>query len=147
MEIRELLPEEKEYIDDIVNYEIEVFGDGGIGRWTIMPFIRYGKIYVLLENNEVVSTVEIMRKFDTKEAYIYGFFTKEKFSKKGYGSILLEFTINEMKKSKIKVISLTVDPKNEKAKNLYRKHGFIEKEILEEEYGAGEDRLYFKLEL
>lgn len=147
MEIRELLPKEKKYIDDIVNYEIEIFGDGGIGRWTIMPFIRYGKIYMLLENDEIVSAVEIMRTFDIQEAYIYGFFTKEKFSKKGYGSALLKFTINEMKKSGIKIISLTVDPANEGAKNLYIKHGFTEKEILEEEYGAGEDRLYFKLEL
>lgn len=124
MEIRELLPSEKERINDIAEYEELIFGDGGIGRWTIMPFVRYGKVYVLLENEEIVSVAEIMRTFDTKDAYIYGFFTKEKFSRKGYGSVLLNFIINEMEKSGIEAVALTVDPENEKAVNLYLKHGF-----------------------
>ena len=147
MEIRELSSKEKFYIDDIVNYEIEIFGDGGIGRWTIMPFIRYGKIYVLLEDEKIVSVVEIMRTFDTNEAYIYGFFTKKEFTGKGYASILLDFTIDKMKQSGIKKLTLTVDPKNEKAIKLYFKHGFIEKELLVEEYGKDEDRLYLELVL
>ena len=145
MEIRELLPSEKGYINDIAEYEELIFGDGGIGRWTIMPFVRYGKVYVLLEEEEIVSVAEIMRTFDTKDAYIYGFFTKEKFSGKGYGSVLLEFVINEMEKAGIEALTLTVDPKNEKAVNLYLKHGFEKAGILAEEYGENEDRLYMRL--
>lgn len=147
MEIRELLPSEKERINDIAEYEELIFGDGGIGRWTIMPFVRYGKVYVLLENEEIVSVAEIMRTFDTKDAYIYGFFTKEKFSRKGYGSVLLNFIINEMEKSGIEAVTLTVDPENEKAVNLYLKYGFEKAELLTEEYGENEDRLYMRLEL
>ena len=147
MEIRELLPSEKERINDIAEYEELIFGDGGIGRWTIMPFVRYGKVYVLLENEEIVSVAEIMRTFDTKDAYIYGFFTKEKLSRKGYGSVLLNFIINEMEKSGIEAVTLTVDPENEKAVNLYLKHGFEKAELLTEEYGENEDRLYMRLEL
>ena len=147
MEIRELLPSEKERINDIAEYEELIFGDGGLGRWTIMPFVRYGKVYVLLENEEIVSVAEIMRTFDTKDAYIYGFFTKEKLSRKGYGSVLLNFIINEMEKSGIEAVTLTVDPENEKAVNLYLKHGFEKAELLTEEYGENEDRLYMRLEL
>ena len=147
MEIRELLPSEKGYINDIAEYEEQIFGDGGIGRWTIMPFIRYGRVYILLEDEEIVSAAEIMRTFDTKDAYIYGFFTKEKFSRKGYGSVLLNFIINEMEKSGIEAVTLTVDPENEKAVNLYLKHGFEKAELLTEEYGENEDRLYMRLEL
>ena len=147
MEIRELLPSEKERINDIAEYEELIFGDGGIGRWTIMPFVRYGKVYVLLENEEIVSVAEIMRTFDTKYAYIYGFFTKEKFSRKGYGSVLLNFIINEMEKSGIEAVTLTVNPENKKAVNLYLKHGFAKAELLSEEYGENEDRLYMRLEL
>ncbi len=147
MEIRELLPSEKERINDIAEYEELIFGDGGIGRWTIMPFVRYGKVYVLLEDEEIVSVAEIMRTFDTKDAYIYGFFTKEKFSRKGYGSVLLNFIINEMEKSGIEAVTLTVNPENKKAVNLYLKHGFEKAELLSEEYGENEDRLYMRLEL
>ena len=147
MEIRELLPSEKERINEIAEYEELIFGDGGIGRWTIMPFVRYGKVYVLLEDEEIVSVAEIMRTFDTKDAYIYGFFTKEKFLRKGYGSVLLNFIINEMEKSGIEAVTLTVDPENEKAVNLYLKHGFEKAELLTEEYGETEDRLYMRLEL
>ena len=145
MEIRELLPSEKERINEIAEYEELIFGDGGIGRWTIMPFVRYGKVYVLLEDEEIVSVAEIMRTFDTKDAYIYGFFTKEKFLRKGYGSVLLNFIINEMEKSGIEALTLTVDPENEKAVNLYLKHGFEKAGILTEEYGENEDRLYMRL--
>ena len=112
-----------------------------------MPFVRYGKVYVLLEDEEIVSVAEIMRTFDTKDAYIYGFFTKEKFLRKGYGSVLLNFIINEMEKSGIEAVTLTVDPENEKAVNLYLKHGFEKAELLTEEYGENEDRLYMRLEL
>ena len=147
MEIRELLPAEKGYINEIAEYEELIFGDGGIGRWTIMPFVRYGKVYVLLEEEEIVSVAEIMRTFDTKDAYIYGFFTKEKFLRKGYGSVLLDFVISEMEKSGIEAVTLTVDPENEKAVNLYLKHGFEKAELLTEEYGENEDRLYMRLEL
>ena len=146
MKIRELLPSEKGYINDIAEYEELIFGDGGIGRWTIMPFIRYGKVYVLLEDEEIVSAAEIMRTFDTKDAYIYGFFTKEKFARKGYGSVLLDFVINEMEKAGIEAVTLTVDPANEKAVKLYLKHGFEKAELLTEEYGENEDRLYMRLE-
>ena len=147
MEIIKIEAGNKDLIADIVDYETVIFGDGGIGRWTIMPFVRYGKVYVLLENEEIVSVAEIMRTFDTKDAYIYGFFTKEKFSRKGYGSVLLNFIINEMEKSGIEAVTLTVDPENEKAVNLYLKHGFEKAELLTEEYGENEDRLYMRLEL
>ena len=147
MEIRELLPAEKGYINEIAEYEELIFGDGGIGRWTIMPFVRYGKVYVLLEEEEIVSVAEIMRTFDTKDAYIYGFFTKEKFLRKGYGSVLLDFVISEMEKSGIEAVTLTVDPENDKAVSLYLKHGFEKAELLTEEYGENEDRLYMRLEL
>lgn len=147
MEIIKIEPHNKDYIADIVNYEIEIFDDGNIGRWTIMPFIRYGKIYAVVDNNEVISAVELMKAFEEEEVYIYGFFTKEKYSGNGFGSKLLKFTIYEMRKSGTKVLSLTVDPKNEAAKNLYFKHGFKEIDLLEKEYGEGEDRLYLKLVL
>ena len=147
MEIRELLPAEKGYINEIAEYEELIFGDGGIGRWTIMPFVRYGKVYVLLEEEEIVSVAEIMRTFDTKDAYIYGFFTKEKFLRKGYGSVLLDFVISEMEKFGIEAVTLTVDPENDKAVSLYLKHGFEKAELLTEEYGENEDRLYMRLEL
>ena len=147
MEIIKIEAGNKDLIADIVDYETVIFGDGGIGRWTIMPFIRYGEIYAAVHENVVISAVELMKAFDGEEVYIYGFFTKEKYSGKGYGSKLLEFTINEMRKNKVEVLSLTVDPKNEAAKNLYFKHDFKEVELLEEEYGKGEDRLYLKLVL
>lgn len=145
MEIIKIEAHNTDYITDIVNYETEIFGDGSIGRWTIMPFVRYGKIYAMIDNNEVISAVELMKAFDNEEVYIYGFFTKEKYSGNGYGSELLKFTINEMRKNKVKVLSLTVDPENETAKNLYLKHGFKEAGLLEDEYGEGVHRLYLKL--
>lgn len=52
-----------------------------------------------------------------------------------------------MEKSGIEAVTLTVDPENEKAVNLYLKHGFEKAELLTEEYGENEDRLYMRLEL
>ena len=80
MEIIKIEAGNKDLIADIVDYETVIFGDGGIGRWTIMPFIRYGEIYATVHENEVISAVELMKAFDGEEVYIYGFFTKEKYN-------------------------------------------------------------------
>ena len=149
MKIFELKENEKKYINQIVAYEVEIFGDGGIGRWTIMPFVKYGKVYVAVdeEMDKVVSAIEIMRGFDNKKAYIYGLFTEKDYLGKGYALKILDFSIKEIRKLGIKTVTLTVDPENEPAKNLYYKYGFKDAGLLKDEYGEGIDRLYMELDL
>ncbi len=140
-------------IDEILSYEEKIFGEGAIGMWNIKPFIKYGLVFVLIEYNKVnkksilVSVSEIMNSFEESKSYLYGFFTFEKYTKKGYGNTLLSF-IKEylIIKYNINKIELTVDPNNINAVKLYQKLDFEIIELLKDEYGINENR-YLMLSL
>ncbi len=61
-----------------------------------------------------------------KTAELHEIFVKPEFSGKGIGKELLFHSIRYAKSRDMPVISLWVGEKNERAKNFYKKHGFVE---------------------
>lgn len=148
MEFREIRASERELIEQIVKLEEEVFGEnGGVDEWILKPFVRYGKVLVILEKGEVHGVAELMRDWTNELVYIYGFAIKKSSHGKGLGSTLLEKTLEKLKKEDIKEVTLTTDEKNIYAISLYEKFGFEKIEILRDEYGKGIDRLNMSLKL
>ena len=144
MKFIEVKPEDKNYIEQIIEIEKEAFGvSGGVDEWILKPIIRYGKVYVLLLKGEVIGISEYIRSFDGEEIFLYGFSVKKKYRKHGYGKKMLEESVKIFKENKIKRISLTVGLENQEAIELYKKLKFKNKKLLEDEYGKGIDRLYF----
>lgn len=122
----------------IVEHENEVFGEASVGNWNIKPFVKYGKVFAMLtddENEELMSVIEVLSSFDKEEAYIYGVSTVPKFERNGYARILLQYVMETLKKIGIKKMELTVDIDNFTAKGIYEKLGFEIVEILDNEYG------------
>ena len=114
---------------------------GGADMWMIMSFIRYGKLYVLLDDNDkLISVAQYQGVLGKNEVFLYGFSTSLKERGKGYGKILLEESQNRLKKIGIEKVYLTVDPKNSKAVKLYEKAGYTVEELQKDEYGKGIDR-------
>lgn len=142
MKIIEVDAKARELIKKIYDNEVECFGVmGGADMWMIMSFIRYGKLYVLLDDNdELVSIAQYQGVLGKNEAFLYGFSTSLKERGKGYGKILLEESQNRLKKIGIEKVYLTVDPKNSKAVKLYEKAGYTVEELQKDEYGKGIDR-------
>lgn len=131
---------DKKLMDQIVNYEKNVFGEGSIGKWNISPFAKYGKIFVLMNNDDIVSVAEVLNSFDDVTAYIYGFFTVEKYRGMGKGSKLLSYVSDYLEKKGKRKVELTVQVNNENAIKLYKKHKFMVEKILPDEYGDGNER-------
>lgn len=148
MRFLEIKANDKKYIDQIINIEKEAFGlSGGVDEWILKPIVRYGKVFVLVIENEVIGIAEYIRNFDGDEIFLYGFSIKKEYRKCGYGKKLLEESIEVFRKNEIKKIGLTVSLENIEAIELYKKMGFKMEEILKDEYGKGIDRLYFGREI
>jgi ribosomal protein S18 acetylase RimI-like enzyme len=146
IKLLEIDKKNNKYIDEILKLEEEVFGkNGGVDIWLLKPLVKYGKVLVLIdEDNEIKGVAEFIKSFDSNEVYLYGIALKKSERGKGRGTLFLELIKNYMKKYNISTISLTVSPKNEVAVNLYKKCGFEEEVFLENEYGIGNNRILMK---
>ncbi|UUV19230.1 GNAT family N-acetyltransferase [Fusobacteria bacterium ZRK30] len=148
MKFLEIEAKDKKYIEQIIEVEKEVFGvSGGVDEWILKPIIRYGKVFVLVIEDEVIGIAEYIRDFDGDEIFLYGLSIKKEYRKCGYGKKLLEESVKVFRENKIKKIGLTVSLENKPAIELYKKLGFKMKEMLKDEYGKGVDRLYFAREI
>ena len=126
----------------IVEHENEVFGEATVWKWNIKPFAKYGKVFVMLsdDEDELMSVIEVLSSFDRESAYVYGVSTVPKFQKNGYAKILLQFVMKTLKEMGIKKIELTVDMDNFTAKRIYEKLGFEIADNLDNEYGDNVER-------
>lgn len=141
MKLIEVTPKDKEWIEKIYKNEINSFGVmGGADMWLIKSFIRYGKLYILVKNEKLLSVAQFQKVFHEDGVFLYGFSTVEKERNKGYAKELLKKVHIELKKESIKKIYLTVDPKNKIAIDLYSKMGYKVLEFEKDEYGEGIDR-------
>ncbi len=135
-------------VDELSQIEAEAFDDGALNRWTFPVLIRHGAVFVLKCDNRICGVADIIKDWiDPKLAFIVGFAIKEGERSKGLGYKLLSGIIDELRGDGIKKIQLTVDPKSERAINLYRKVGFKQITELTNEYGPKVDRLLYELEL
>ena len=145
MKIIELSLKDKDYIQQVVEMEKETFGKfGGVDLWILKPMVNYGKVFVLIKENRVIGAAEFMVAFDRLEGFLYGFSVMKEYRKEGAGTLLLEYAEKYLKKEKIKTISLTVDPKNIKAIELYKKRGYSIESLGKDEYDIGIDRYLMK---
>lgn len=142
MKIVEVNPKDRELIEKIYQNEIDSFGVmGGADMWMIMSFIRYGKLYVLLDNKgKLLSVAQYQAVLGKNAVFLYGFSTPELERGKGYGKRLLELSHEALRDNDIEKIYLTVDPKNLPAISMYEKAGYKIEELQKDEYGKGIDR-------
>ena len=139
----------KEIIDKLIEIESEAFGEGGLNQWGLVPMIYHGLVYVIWLDKEPVGLAEYMRDMeDIKKAYLYGLAISKRYQGKGFGSQLLDYSLMDLSKRRIKKVELTVDPNNQNAVYIYHhKFGFDKIDYREDEYGLGEDRLIMERKL
>ncbi|OQY10144.1 MAG: hypothetical protein B6I28_01590 [Fusobacteriia bacterium 4572_132] len=147
VKLEEINLENKEEILEVKSIELEAFKEGGSDEWVILPIARCGKILLLKDEENILGSVEILRKWGKNDIYIFSFALKLKYCGKGFGTKLMELLLEYLKKENIENIYLTVDPENKIAVGLYEKFGFKKDRFLKDEYGKGIDRIYMKLKL
>ena len=82
--------------------------------------------YFVLEKKGVIVGYSMLRTFGTFEIPTYGQVIWQEHRGKGYGSEILEKTLEEAVKNGFKTVKLKVYPYNKVAYQLYIKHGFKE---------------------
>lgn len=145
MEIKEISIKDKEYMNEIVEMEKYTFGKfGGVDLWILKPIVKFGKVFAAFEEGKIVGAAEFIVAFDRPEIFLYGFSVMKEYREKGIGTKLLLHCEEYFKNYGKKIVSLTVDPKNIKAINLYKRIGYFIESLEKDEYDIGIDRYIMK---
>ncbi|MGL4392061.1 MAG: GNAT family N-acetyltransferase [Fusobacteriaceae bacterium] len=148
MEFKIVTGQDEKIIEKLVEIEEEVFGkSGGADNWLLKFFSRYGKLFVLIDGDEIISVAEFMQIFGKDEVFLYGFLTVPKFRNKGFAEKILELSEKKLKEFCVNKILLTVDPQNISGINFYKKFGYEILELQKNEYGEKIDRYLMRKKL
>ena len=142
-------PDQKEIIGQIVKLETEAFGDGGLNEWNLVPLIRHGRVFCLIEDGLVLGCIQYMMDWnDHTKAYAVGISIAGLKRGKGYGTLLFDESMDMLVNEGIRTVELTVDPQNTAAVAVYgRKLGFETIGLRSDEYGKGIDRITMEKKL
>lgn len=145
MKIVHITDPDFETLSKIVKIEEEAFeGNGNVDLWIIKALIRYGLVFIIEKDGEIISIIEYMQEFNKKKVFLYGISTLKKYRKKGNARFILRESEKYLKKLNFEEIELTVDPKNDAALDLYTKEGYFKEKYLKDEYGKGIDRFVMR---
>lgn len=145
MEFRELHDVDLTLMNKIVEIEEEVFeGNGNVDLWILKALIRYGKVFVLVERDEIITIAEYMQVLGKDEVFLYGISTRKKYRNRGNARKIMEESEKYLKRLGYKEVGLTVDPNNNIAMKLYKDLGYRIEEYQEDEYGKGIHRYLMK---
>jgi ribosomal-protein-alanine N-acetyltransferase len=142
-------PDQKDIIGQIIKLEAEAFGDGGLDEWNLVPLIRHGRVFCIVEDDTVLGCIQYMLDWnDHTKAYAVGISIARSQRGKGYGTLLFGGSMDILAQEGIKTVELTVDPENTAAVSVYgRKLGFVITEQRSGEYGKGIDRIAMEKKL
>ncbi len=149
IEIKEVTTKD---LRQIVNLEKKAFKENAFSKELLKNLIKNNAIFLKLElgkgKKKVIGFIIVVR-VKRERANMINFLIKPKFQNKGYGSYLLQKTINEIKSMKgIKKIVLNVQISNLAAINLYEKFKFKKNpDIIENYYQSGENAYLMELEI
>lgn len=145
MEFRELHDVDLTLMNKIVEIEEEAFeGNGSVDLWILKALIRYGKVFVLVEGDEIITIAEYMQVLGKDEVFLYGISTRKKYRNRGNARKIMEESEKYLKRLGYKEVGLTVDPNNNIAMKLYKDLGYRIEEYQEDEYGKGIHRYLMK---
>ncbi len=136
----------------IVNLEKKVFKKNAFSKDLLKNLVQNNTIFLKLEKRkvrkEIIGFIIVIRD-KSERVNMINFLIKPKFQNKGYGSYLLQKTIDDIKKMKgIKKIVLNVQISNLAAINLYEKFKFKKNpHILKNYYQSGENAYLMELEI
>lgn len=135
----------------MVDFSSNIFGESGVGQWSLVPQIRHGNVFVLKEEGKkkITGVAVLMRDWEeVDKAYLFEYAIAEEFQGQGLGYHFLQSICEDLRDQGFKRMSLTVDVNNEPGIRLYRdKLGFEIVEHNKNEYGHGQDRYIMELDL
>ncbi|MFW9936277.1 MAG: GNAT family N-acetyltransferase [Promethearchaeota archaeon] len=115
-------------LEQLIKIEKKMFREDAFSRETIKKLILQNTLFLKIEDNNLSKKIigfVIAIKDDEDRVNIINFVIQKKFQKLGYGSLLLNKTLERIKKIKgVKRIILNVKTTNVSAIDLYKKFNF-----------------------
>ncbi len=148
MQVEEIERVDPELISRLAELEAKAFGDGGLNEWTLPVFIRYGRVFILKDKDEILGIAQLIRDWnDQKTAFLVGISLKSSKRGRGLGNFFFRTILARLLADGIERVKLTVSPENHAARRLYEGLGFKDSAWLKDEYGVGVDRALMSLDL
>jgi len=135
----------------ISNLEHQIFKENAFSIKLVEKLIQQNTLFLKLEDGKIMKKLIgfiVVIKDREDQANIINFLIHPQFQSKGYGSLLLQETIERIKKrlKEIKKIVLNVQVNNSLAIKLYEKFNFQKNsKIIENYYPSGEDAYLMEL--
>ncbi|MCK4687447.1 MAG: GNAT family N-acetyltransferase [Candidatus Lokiarchaeota archaeon] len=135
----------------ISNLEHQIFKENAFSIKLVEKLIQQNILFLKLEDGKIMKKLIgfiVVIKDREDQANIINFLIHPQFQSKGYGSLLLQETIERIKKrlKEIKKIVLNVQVNNSLAIKLYEKFNFQKNsKIIENYYQSGEDAYLMEL--
>jgi len=134
----------------ISNLEHQIFKENAFSIKLVEKLIQQNTLFLKLEDGKIMKSLIgfiVAIKDREDQANIINFLIHPQFQSKGYGSLLLQETIERIKRLKeIKKIVLNVQVNNSIAIKLYEKFNFQQNsKIIENYYQSGEDAYLMEL--
>lgn len=110
-------------LDQIIDLEESVYAGRaeGLNIFEIYSFIRYGRVYVAVEYDEILGCCYFMRDFDNPgKVFLYGILTAPKEMGKNLGEALLKAAFADLRESGLRMVEVTAHPANRKALRIYQ---------------------------
>ncbi len=126
------LPQQVELLGTLFAQEAEFLPDASKQDRALKMIFgdpKLGRLYVAREGAKVVAMACVLYTVSTAEGGKAGLFedfvVREDYRKRGVGTQLLEYVINEARADGLLRLTLLTDMQNERAQALYRKLGFV----------------------
>ncbi len=105
----------------LVDIEQELHPGTGMSLFEIHSYIRYGRVYAAVDYDEILGSVYFLRDFENPgKAFLYGVMVRPEHRGKRLGESLLLSAFSDLKEAGIRMVEVSVSPKNAKALKVYR---------------------------
>lgn len=136
-------------LKEMISVDLDGFGSTTQTVYSMEEFAKFGKIFLLCENNKLIGVSEFLKDWtDNKKVYLYGMSIRKNKQNMGLGTLFLTEIINKLRQYNIEKIVLYVNPVNKMASHLYKnKFGFKEIEYNKDVNDQRNDRLLLELNI
>ena len=133
------------FLKSLIEIDGDAFGFRNLTPTTLESFMRFGKVFVGYEGQELVAVGEFIRDwYDTENAYVVGLAVRPEKQNRGYGTRLLKSALEHLRAEGFSSVMLHVSPSNLGAMHVYKNLGFQRVSLHKNEYGDGKEQILMK---
>ena len=133
----------------ILELEREAFGSGAMHAYGLFPLIEAQLVYVFEDSQDILGWALVLNQIERiGAAWLFSYGVAKGHRGRGVGRQGFLLLKKELRGLGFEALGLTVEPKNQAALKIYTEgEALLQKKLVSEYYGAGEDRLFLEISL